>query len=252
MMKHKICVLIIDSEPESLKHTQKLLQSNSLVSIVESAKDSDEAILKIINSNPDIVLLEYPVKGNAEKELIKYIQTKLTETTIVFVSMTKEYAANAIRYGVFNYLTKPISMEELELITQTVHQTKQTNIQTRINQIIEKTQEEIRLKFQTTRGYLIVDPQDIICCKADGFCTELCLTNNRIELIYMFLSKLDKILSAYNFLRVSRAYLVNRKYVRKVYPGKNTIILFSDGEEYEIKSSKSHMKKLSNFDTELM
>lgn len=250
MLKHNICVLIIESEPESLQQTKELLLANPLVSNVESAIDTDQALLKIIDCNPDLVLLEYPTKGKAEKELIKFIQKILTLTTIVFVSSNKEYAASAIRHGVYNYLLKPVSKQELGKITTKVNLIKQNNTQSRINQIIEKTPLKTRLKFQTTKGYLIFDPEEILYCKADGFCSELYLTNNRVEMSYLFLSKLDEILRQFNFLRVSRSCLINQKYIRKIYRGNNTIILSSDGKEYEIKSSKLHTKKLSKYDTE--
>lgn len=250
MVEYNICVLIIESEQESLNHAIDLLQANTLVSDIDSTSDSDQALLKIIDSYPDIVLLEYPTKGKSGKELIKFIQTKLTETTIVFISKTKEYAANAIHIGIFNYLLKPVSKVELEKIIRNVHLAKQTNIQARINQIIEKTPDETRIKLQTTRGYLIVAPEEILYCKADGFYSELYLTNDRIELSYLFLSKLEEILSQFNFFRVSRSNLINLKYIRKIYRYNNTIILSSGGKEYEIKGSKLQIRNLSKFDTE--
>lgn len=250
MLKRKICVLIIDSEPESLKHIIELLLANPLVSTVESVIDTDQALLNIINRNPDLVLLEYPARGKAGEELIRFIQAKLKETTLVFVSKAKEYAANAIHSEVFNYLLKPVSQAGLKKIISKVHLIKQTNIQERINQIIETTPVETRLKLQTIKGYLIIDPKEILYCKADGFYTEFYLTNNHVELSQLSLSRLDEILSTYNFLRVSRTYLINRKYIRKIYRSTNTIILASGGKEYEVKGSKLHIKNLSKIDTD--
>src|ERR1035437_4992481 len=153
MGKQNISVLVVESEPKSLKHTIELLQENSLVSNIESVADSDQALLKIIVCSPDIVFLEYPALGNSGKQLIKFIQTKLTETTIVFVSKTKEYAANAIHIEIFNYLLKPIAKGELDKVISNINIYKQTNIQSKINQIIEKTPDDTRLKLQTSKGY---------------------------------------------------------------------------------------------------
>lgn len=250
MGERKICVLVVDNETTSLKRTLKMLQANSLVLKVESATDSDEALLKIINSNPDVVFLEYPVIGKAGNELIRFIKTKLTETTIVYVSKSKEYAENAIRNGVFNYLLNPVSKVELEKIINKVHLIKQNNIQVRINQIIEKIPEDTKLRFQTISGFLIVDPDEILFCKANGVCTDLYLTNNRIEYSFLFISRLDEILNKYNFLRVSRFYLINQKYIRKLYRSNNTIVLIAEGKEYEIRSTKQHIRNLSKFDSE--
>jgi DNA-binding LytR/AlgR family response regulator len=250
MGKQNISVLVVESDPESLKYTIELLHKNSLVSNIESVADSDHALLKIIVCSPDIVFLEYPAIGNSGEQLIKFIQTKLTETTIVFVSRTKEYAANAIHKEIFNYLLKPISKGELDKVIANVNLYKQTNIQARINQIIEKIPDDTRLKLQTSKGYLIVAPDEILYCKADGFYSELHLTNDRVELSYQSLSKLDEILGQYNFFRASRSIYINMKYIRKIYRNTNTIVLSREGKEYEVKGSRNHIKNLSQFDSD--
>ncbi len=250
MNNHKIFALIIESEIDSLNLLLDIFGANPLISGIETAADSDQAILKIINFIPDIVLFEYPPKGNSGKDLLKFIQTKLTETTIIIVSETKDYAATAIRNGIFNYLLKPVSKEDLDKVIDKISLIKQTNVQSRINEIIQKTPEETRLRFQTTKGYLIVDPEEILYCKADGFCTELHLSNERTELSYLFLSKLEEILRQFNFLRVSRSYLINQKFIRKISRSNNTIILSSNGKEYVVKGSKQQIKNLINFDSE--
>jgi len=250
MLKHKICVLVIDSEPESMRHITELLLANPLVSTVENAIDTDHALLKIIDRNPDLILFEYPAKGIAENKFILFIQAKLKNTTMVFVSKTKEYAANAIRNEVFKYLLKPVAQAGLGKIIGEVYQNKQTNIQERINQIIETTPVETRLKFQTLKGYLIIDPKKILYCKTDSIYTELHLTNNQVEFSQLTLSKVGEMLSTFNFLRVSRTYLINQKYIRKIHRGSNTIILASDGKEYEVKGSKLLIRNLSKMDTD--
>lgn len=250
MNDHQICILIIDSEQESLNHTLKLLQEFPFVSEIETAVNSDIGILKIINSNPDIVLFEYPSKGNAEKALIEFVKTKLPETTLIFVSKTKEYAAFAIQNGIFKYLLKPIRKEELRKIINKVRQTKQTHAYSRIDQMIERTPEETRVRLQTTKGYLMINPDELIFCKANSFYTELYLTNNRVELSSQILIKFEEMLGQFNFTRVSRSHLINNRFIRKIYRHNNTIVLSTDGKEYEIYAGKIHIRNLSKFDTE--
>lgn len=250
MNNHQLCILIIDSEQESLNHTLGLLQENPFVSEIETAPNSDMGILKIINSNPDIVLFEYPSQGNAEKALIEFVKTKLPETTFIFVSRTKEHAAFAIKNGIFKYLLKPIRKEELRKIVNKVHQTKQTHIQSRIDQMIERIPEEARIRLQTTKGYLMINPDELIFCKANGFYTELYLTNNRVELSNQILIRFEEMLGQFNFTRVSRSHLINQRFIRKIYRHNNTIVLSTDGKEYEIIAGKIHIRNLSKFDTE--
>ena len=250
MNKQKISILVIDSEQKSMDHTIELLQANPSVSEIETADNTDLAILKVINSNPDIVLFDYPSKGNAEKELIEFVKTKLTETTLVLVSKTKEYAAFAIQNGIFKYLIKPIRRKELLKIINTVHEAKKNYAQSRIDQMIERTPEEARVRLHTTKGYLILNPDELIFCKAAGFYTELYLTKDRVELSSLILLKFEEMLSQFNFLRVSRSHLINQRFIRKIYRNNNIIVLSADGKEYEIKGGKIHIRNLSKSDTE--
>lgn len=250
MMQHKICVLIIDSNPESLKQTKVLLDSNPFVTELDWASNSDEALLKVIDSNPDIILMEYPQKGKADKELLKYIKTKLTKTLLVFVSDSKENAASAIRNEVFNYILKPLSKEILENLIDKVKLIRQNNTQDRFDEIIENSIEEKQLLLQTSKGYVLIYPDEVLYCKADGIISEIYFTNNRVEIFYSTLSKLDQILTPFNFKRVSRSILINMKYIRKVNRRSCTISLSFNGKEYEVNASKIQIRNLTNNITE--
>lgn len=250
MNNNKIHILVIDNEQESLNQTLKLLHANPLISEIEAVSDTNRAILKIINLTFDIILLDCPSKGSAEKELIALAKSQQPEPTLVFVSSTKEYAAYAIQNGIFKYLLKPIIQEDLDKIIITVHKNKLSDSHLKISQIIESTPEETRLRLPTTKGYLMLNPDDIIFCKADGFYTELYLTNDRIELTNQFLSRFEEVLTQFNFLRVNRSHLINQRFIHKIYRNSNIIVLTAKGKEYEIKAGKAHIRNLSKFDHE--
>lgn len=250
MHKQLLSILYIDSDPISVKRTLKLLESNSLISKVDHVADSDLALLKIIRSSPDIVFMEYPVHGNAGVELIEFIKDKLVETIIVFISDSKMHAAAAIRNGIFNFFLKPVSKPELYLFIERIYLSRRINNTERIAQIIEQTYEDSRLKLQTTRGYLLIYPEEIIYCKADGVSTLLYLTNNRVESSYLFLSKVEEFLKPYNFMKVSRSCVINVKYLRKVFRDNCTIILSVNGKEYELKGSKRSVQILNRMEIE--
>lgn len=250
MTEPQICALIIDNDSQSLEQTVAIIQDNPMVGSVVRACNSDEALLKIIERNPHLVFWEYPSKDNSGNQLLNFIKTKFPETTIAYISETKDHAYKAIQDGIFNYLLKPVSKDHVKKIIQDVQLSLQANRQSRIKQMIEKVPEEIKLKLQTTKGYLLINPDEILYCKADGFYSELYLTDDRIELCYLLLAKLEEILVRYNFLRVSRSYVINLKYIRKINRSNNTIILSSQGKEYEVKASKLHIRNLSKFDNE--
>jgi len=247
MVKDKIGVLIVESEVVAQQRLLRAIKSSPLVSFVEVAMDTDEAILKVIDLNPDIVFLEYPVKGMTGKGFIRFIQSRLPETTFVFISKTIEFAVEAIQYEIFNYLIKPVKKTEITQILSKVHKKKEMNLLYRINEIVHNKPEEIRLRFSTAKGFIIIDPNDIVYCKADGHFTEIHLANanKRRESVFILLMKIEEVLVPYNFIRISRSVLVNRNYIRKVFRGTNTLVLSANGVEYELQAAKNRIKELS-------
>jgi DNA-binding LytR/AlgR family response regulator len=245
MEKDQIGVLIIESDPVAQMQIIQSFQDISLFSFIETAEDSDVALLKIIELNPNLIFLEYPIKGKTGNGILKFIQTKHPDTTIVFVSESKEYAAEAIHHEVYQYLLKPIRKIDLEKILEKVHRKKKTNSGSRINEIIEKNQKETRLIFNTIRGIIIINPDEILYCKADGSITELHFTNNSIEFTALFLSKIEEILVPYDFMRISRSMIINKNYIRKVFLTTNALILSANGEEFEVKGSRITIRALA-------
>jgi DNA-binding LytR/AlgR family response regulator len=250
MGRDQISALIIESDAAAQEHLLTLLRFYPMVSLIETATNTDFALLKVIDINPDIVFLEYPVKGKTGKKIIKFIQTKLPKTAVVFASKSKRYALDAIRQEVYNYLLKPVEKAELGKIMEKVQPDKQSNVLNLIDEIIEKKQEDSRLKFTTAKGFTLINPNEILFCKAEGPYTELHFVNKNRELANMFLSKIEKILNPYNFVRISRSMVVNKNYIRKVFPTTDTLILSVNGLEYEIKGSRLQMKTLGKTDFE--
>lgn len=244
-MEDKICVLIVDSEQDSIQRIAKILEEDQLVSSVSTAKSREQALIKIIDSIPDLILLEIPQEGEAMSDLLKFIKLKLTETKVVLISDKKENAAFAIRNGVFNFLLKPVAKKSLSAVVEKVHQEKKNNTQQKIRELIVSRTAEKRSLFQTPKGLLLIDQDEIIYCMAHGLYTELYLTHNRKEIVYTFISKIEEILDQEKFLRASRKYLLNKNFIRKVIKNDNSIILSHEGNEYVLKSAKQHIRELT-------
>ena len=138
----------------------------------------------------------------------------------------------------------------MDKIIDKVHKIRERNDQLKIIQIIQQTPETARIKLQTLKGFLMLNPNEVIYCKADGVYTEFFLTDGRVELSYLFLSKVEELFRPFNFMKVSRSYIINLKYLRRIFRDNNTIILSVDGLEYEIKGSKQSVKVLGKIELE--
>lgn len=245
MNRNQVSILIIESDGNELQGIVRVLDATSIDTLIETAEDTDVALLKIIDINPNLVLMEYPAKGKTGAGIIKFIQSKLPQTKIAFVCESKDYAAEAIHHEVYDYLLKPVNKVEVEKLLEKVLFNKRNNPELRLMELIENKQPDLRLGFNTIKGYIIINPEEILYCKADGAFTEIHFINKSTELTFLFLSKVEEILHPYSFIRISRSVIVNKNFIRKVYLKTNTVILTFNGNEQELQGARIPVRALS-------
>jgi two-component system LytT family response regulator len=246
MDSDKISVLVIDHEAKSKQQIQKLLKSNVQVSEIEFVETPNEAILKIISTSPDLLIINYPVNGPAEDELFSFVRTKLPEVVTIFTASTQDYAKNAIQYGVYNYLLRPIDSEKLNAIIVTTADKKNSNAQSRVNRMVASLSDS-KIKIVTLNGYFIINIDELIFCSSINFVTEIFLTGLRKEITHAPTTKLEEKLIEHNFIRVTRNHLINPRFIKRYYKKGNILTLSADGLEYDILVSKLYSKNLTKF-----
>lgn len=84
---------------------------------VGEAFNGEEALQKIRNSKPDIVILDWVLPGLQGIDVCREIKTNLKDIFIIILSQHKEaeYKVKAFRAGCDDYLTKPCELQELEI-----------------------------------------------------------------------------------------------------------------------------------------
>ncbi|HEC62399.1 MAG TPA: response regulator [bacterium] len=117
-MKLKGRILIVDDEPINLEFFDVML--SKLGFIVEKASDGEDALLKIEETNPDLVILdnimpkltgwEVTKKLKQDKKYRKYRQTPI----IMFSAMDEvKDKIEGLELGVDDYITKPFNFSEV-------------------------------------------------------------------------------------------------------------------------------------------
>lgn len=108
---YKIKVLVVEDEERILTHIcNKIVSLDPSFKIVEKAFNGQEAIEKIERLRPQVVFTDISMPVLDGMELIRQIKQVNPNIIIVIISGYSdfEYARQAIRYGVFNYLLKPL------------------------------------------------------------------------------------------------------------------------------------------------
>ena len=118
--KQKIRVLIVDDHPVVRKGLQSCLSKQERISVVGEAGDGDEALVKIRELMPDVVLMDISMpkmNGLAVTEVLRKEQPAI-KVLVLSVHNNKDYIFRIIQAGAHGYISKEASPEELlEAIT---------------------------------------------------------------------------------------------------------------------------------------
>lgn len=110
-------VLIADDEKTIREGIKCLLDWEGLgFSIAAEAATGDQACKEILKSRPDVVLMDIRMPGMLGLDVIRQVRSEGYEGKIMILSGYSDfnYAREAIRYGVQDYLTKPIDEDILQ------------------------------------------------------------------------------------------------------------------------------------------
>lgn len=155
-------VLIADDEPDICELINKLIEWENLNLInIGFAYNGMEALEQILRQKPDIVISDIQMPGFTGLQIIEKVKDELPDIKFVVISGYQdfEYAQQAIRFGVKEYILKPISKKELNLTLQRIVQEKGLSD--------KKEQEDMNLREDLQRKNLILRKNELSQCATD-------------------------------------------------------------------------------------
>ena len=123
---------MIDDEQTSFEIIKATIDWKAFNIVPEYAESAADAMEKIKEEIPDIVLTDIMMPGMDGFELIEWIKTNSYNCEIIILTAygTFEYARKALDYGVTGYLLKPINEAEFkELINKAIYNINQNSRQ---------------------------------------------------------------------------------------------------------------------------
>ena len=121
-MKYKI--LIVDDEKEISSICVATLKCKD--HDVYSAENGQEAVSKITELKPDLLITDVKMPGMSGMELLKWTKKNSPETCVMLITgySTVNDAVEAMRLGAIDYITKPFLADELRIKTLKVLETR--------------------------------------------------------------------------------------------------------------------------------
>ena len=122
---HKLRVLFADDE-KPLRELMRM-ELPRLGHEVAVCEDGKSAVAAVEKSSFDVAILDIRMPGLTGLEVLKRIKEISPDTEVVLLTghATLETAVESLRYGAFDYLTKPCKMTELEVLLQRVGEKRQ-------------------------------------------------------------------------------------------------------------------------------
>ncbi|MBA3682260.1 MAG: response regulator transcription factor [Bacteroidetes bacterium] len=232
--------IIIDDELIGINTLKVLIEKHTQgIKIVATATEPEKGITAIDDYKPEVVFLDISMPKMSGFELLEKVNHK--NFKLVFTTAHQEYAIKAIKNGVYDYLLKPIDIEELKIC---------------INKILEESPlKEIQKKHTTglielsvKDGIIFIKPQDVIRLEASGSYTVFYLINNVKHIASKNLKEFEPMLDPNLFYRCHQSHIINLQKVEKMVSADGLFARMSDDSMPEIgkKNKEFFLEKLKN------
>jgi two-component system LytT family response regulator len=243
-MSDNFRAIIIDDEKESIDLLLDLLKDCPEIIILDSFQDPEEGIKGILSYKPDVLFLDIQMPGKDGFDVLREIHDYNLNPVVIFITGYDQFAIKAIKFAAFDYLLKPVDPEELKNTIEKLKNQKKDNLENQVKKLLNHINSNVKLKFNTRTGFIIIDPSDIIYCLADRNYSEIYLFDGRKEVITCNLKKLSKVLPHDNFHRVSRSLIINTQFLTKVERTNRKITLKNNDQMISFSIPSDQIKNL--------
>src|SRR5271170_140859 len=115
-------VFLVDDHPLVREWLSQLIQREDDLAVCGEAEDTQEALLKIEEAKPDIVVADISLKNTHGLELVKDLQVRHPTLPVLVLSMHDEslYAERVLRAGAKGYITKQEATKKILLAIRRV------------------------------------------------------------------------------------------------------------------------------------
>ncbi len=234
-----IKTIIIDDEKNSRDNTKLMLTKYfSEIEVVGEAEDGIKGRKLINELNPDLVFLDVNMPEMNGLEMLESISER--NFYVIFLTAYGDYTIQAIRAGAVDYLMKPLMKSELVQAINRVKkyieekkalQKKQPNTQS------DSKGEASKVMISHSKGFTIVDFDEIIMLEAASNYTDFYLTNNRKIIAARTLKDYENVLDKNIFFRVSRSAIVNLNHIKE-YNSTMEMLILSEKHQLHIARTK--------------
>jgi two-component system LytT family response regulator len=236
-----ITSIIIDDEPKGrLALRQKLSAYCSDVEVLAEASNGKEALALIQQHQPQLIFLDIEMPVMNGFEMLNAISEK--NFHVIFTTAYDQYAIKAIKYAAFDYLLKPIDIEELRMAVSKITTLANNNLSKQVELMRQNMQNPKKnfnkLAISTKVGMLFFDISTIIYLEANSNYTTFHFTDDSKVTTAKTLKEIEELLPEEVFFRLHHSFIINLQYIKRYMKGEGGHVEMTNGVLLEVSRRK--------------
>jgi two-component system, LytTR family, response regulator len=237
----KMRAILVDDELNSLQNLQQKLEGFCPdVAIVAITQKPEEGILLIRQHQPDVVFLDIEMPRMSGFRMLEQLGDY--DFDIIFTTAYNHYSIDAIRISAFDYLVKPIGIEELqhavERLSKSLHKQTKEKIDILKKSLNDSRSQEDKIAISTSEGIEFIPIKNIIHIESKSNYSKIFLIDNKSMMVTKILKDFEEMLLPYNFYRVHNSHLINLTYIQKYVRSEGGHVMLQDGTLIDISRRK--------------
>lgn len=245
-----VTYIIIDDSQESALQTKATADGISGLEFLGMAFSLEEGLNLVLEKKPHLIFLEIvpsDKKSNLSLSFISELHRFLSILPQVIITTTKkDWAFEAIDYGVFDYYLKPVQSIQ---IVKSIHKLKKKACSGVPIQNTHDEQKKISppvaslplkpliICIKSYGDYRYINADTICYFQADNNSTDIHLQSGEMITAFKTLKHFESILT-FPFIRIHNSYIVNRKFISRIQMGNS--LCFIKNNTTKLPFSKSY------------
>ncbi|MEO6813264.1 MAG: LytTR family DNA-binding domain-containing protein [Ginsengibacter sp.] len=235
----KTAIIIDDEMKGRIALSQKLHDYCKDVRLTGEAENGEEGIRLIEKLKPDIVFLDIEMPRMDGFEMLLQLPEKNFD--LIFTTAYDQYAIKAIKYAAFDYLLKPVDIEELQTAVSRSTQPHINNTEKKLEVLDQNLHGKAilnKIAIPSMDGILFFNLSDIIHLEASNNYTLIYFNNQPKLLTSKTLKDFEELLPQDIFFRAHHSHLINLNYIKRYIKGDGGQIEMQNGTYIDVARRK--------------
>lgn len=232
-----IKTILIDDEQGALETLSGMLNLFCKdVQVLGKASSASKARELIKKFNPDLIFLDINMPFENGFDLLESLEDH--DFHVIFTTAHNNYALKAIKFGVLDYLLKPIDFKDLQKAVAKVPKRRTSKSQYNVFKAHKLDDKSEQIILPHKEGFKIVSYKEILRFEGERNYTKIYFINGEQLLVAKTLKEYEELLRDYDFFRVHQSHIVNMNCIKGYINGRGGKIQLIDNTEVDLARSR--------------